>query len=57
MPYVEITIRYRQEDSDIPIEEEIEHWKNGTIDVPTFDGDNEIIVSGRILDDVEGKAA
>jgi hypothetical protein len=48
--YVEITIRYLREDPDIPIEEEIAHWTKGTIDVPTFDGDNEISVTGKIVE-------
>lgn len=50
--YVEITIRYERGDPDISIDEEIEHWKKGNIDVPTItDGcDEECTVTGKIVE-------
>lgn len=46
-----ITIEYPVEDSAITVEEEVNHWKEGGIDVPTINDADEICtVTGVVVE-------
>lgn len=43
--FVEVTIRYPREDTEVPLSEEQRHWEEGGIDIPTLrDGDGECTI-------------